>query len=302
MTNHITYKYKCICKCVWGESARCLQTGHRCVYFNRIMIYLLFPAGGAAWPRVSATENTFIPVSVFAAQRQKQNKSSGVKKFRQCNRLLRFFFTPSCCTWLIFLIYSAVLSDGCLQAKLWLDSTFGLLRSSIMMWRNSSHINYLFHPAQFLQRVWHLLDELVFLTVKTLSIFSAPRFLFCFSCFHMALSWILMTFRCSSFFFHLQSQRRSLHVSDWKVQMVEKKRCFCSIKGAKPLLDRNSQFGFNHEANLHYSGKICPQVLFPSFSIFNSNLCYNCIYYCFVICKIYIIIRIKMISKIHISR
>lgn len=48
------------------------------------MTYLLLPAGGAAGPRISTTENILIPVSVFDAQRQKQNESSGVKKFRQC--------------------------------------------------------------------------------------------------------------------------------------------------------------------------------------------------------------------------
>lgn len=48
-----------------------------------------------------------------------------------------------------------------------------LSSASILMWRTSSHMNYLFNPAQFLQRVWRLLDELVFLSVKTLSISSA---------------------------------------------------------------------------------------------------------------------------------
>lgn len=137
-------------------------------------IYLLFPPGGAVGPCLSYCRSLlfhrehfqFSQAFFFDTPRQKQNKYNGVKKLQ----LLRLFFTPSCCTLVVFLIFSALFSDRCLQAK---NSTFNLLRSSILMWRTSSHMNYLFNPAQFLQRVWRLLDELVFLSVKTLSISSA---------------------------------------------------------------------------------------------------------------------------------
>lgn len=140
--------------------------------------YLLLPPGGAAGPCLSYSRSLlchrehfqFSQAFFFDAPRQKQNKYNGLKKLQ----LPRLFFTPSCCTLVLFLIFSALFSDGCLQAK---NSTFSLLRSSILMWRTSSHMNYLFNPAQFLQRVWRLLDELVFLSVKTLSISSAS-FLF----------------------------------------------------------------------------------------------------------------------------
>lgn len=168
------------------------------------MTYLYFPPGGATGPCLS--HSRFILCSrerfnssqslVFDAPRSrikvmwKRSSASAPPAVVLHTLLLHFVDFPH--------LLSSVLrwmSAGEAVAE------FNLRSSAFLhhVWRTCSHMNYLFHPAQFLQRVWHLLDELVFLTVKTLSIFSAPRFFL----FQMVLSWILMTLRFSSFFFHL---------------------------------------------------------------------------------------------------
>lgn len=108
---------------------------------------------------------------VCEALRQKQNKRIGVEKLHQWSSRGCSSHPARC-----WCCSSSVLSDRRLQAQLCLSGTFILLRSSMVMWRTSSQHSCV-SSCQVFQTLWHLLDELVFLTVKTSSIFWAPHFL-----------------------------------------------------------------------------------------------------------------------------
>lgn len=131
-------------------------------------------------------------VSIFPvceALRQKQHKVIGVKRVHQWTSRGCSSHPARC-----WCCSSSVLSDERLQVRLWLNGTFILLRSSIMVWRTSSHMTGVFNPARSSKHS----DICLMSLFSSLSKHRPSSQLLVFFCFQRRLSWILMTFRCSS--------------------------------------------------------------------------------------------------------
>lgn len=146
---------------------------------------------------VPVTQNILIPVRVFDAPRQKQNKSNGVKWFRQCTSCGCSSRPPAALCWFSSSSQLCPQTDVCRRScGSTQPSVFCLSPSWCEGRAHTWIICLILHTSS--KDFGICLMSLFF----SLSRQCPSSLLLVFSCFQVVLSWILMTFRCPSFFLH----------------------------------------------------------------------------------------------------
>lgn len=168
-----------------------------------ILIWLIyFSQQGAlqdrVWTSVSLLENVLIPVSVFDAPTEKQNKCNGVKEFPQCTSCGCSLHPPAALCWCSSSSQLCSQMDVCRRSCGWTQpSVFRVPPSWCEGPAHTWIICLIVHSSS------KDFDICLMSLFFSLSKHCPSSRLLVFSSFQMVLSWILMTFLCSSFVFRL---------------------------------------------------------------------------------------------------